>query len=42
MNFVRILIKRLSVECRNRDSIEIQNMTEIFFALIYYLIYKMS
>ena len=33
MKFVRILITRLSVKCRNRYSIEKHNMTEIFWIL---------
>ena len=34
VKFVRIVITRLSLECRN--------MTEIFLDLMYYLIYQMS
>ena len=34
VKFVRIVITRLRLECRN--------MTEIFFDLMYYLIYQMS
>ena len=34
VKFVRIVISRLSLECRN--------MTEIFLDLMYYLIYQMN
>ena len=39
VKFVRIFITRLSVDCRNRDFIEIQIMTEIFSDLMHHLIY---